>query len=65
MLSRSRLIVLCLGSYTKSPQLFINFFHVCTDTLVDDTVVMVIRLLTLWRHRAKEGASGVDQILSL
>ena len=47
MLCGSRLIMLGLGCYTQLPQLDIDIMHETTDTLTDNTEIVVIHLLSL------------------
>ena len=65
VLCRCYLIVLCLGSYTKLPQLNIQVFHVCTNSLTDGAEVMILQLLTLRSRCAEKGTSCKDQVFSL
>ena len=65
MLGRSHLIVLSLGAYAQFPELYIDVLHKGSDSLADRPKIMVIHLLALGRHRAKQRAAAVDQILSL
>ncbi len=65
MLCRCYLVVLGLSGNAKLPEFLVNRLHVSTDTLTDDTKVMVVQLLALRRHGAKQGTAGVDQVFSL
>ena len=50
MLCRCRLIVLSLCCYTELPKLYIKLFHKGTDTVTNNTKIMIFHFLTLWRH---------------
>ena len=65
MLCRGHLVVLCLCRNAKLPEFLVNRLHVSTDTLTDDTKVMVVQLLALGRLCAEQRPAGVDQIVAL
>ena len=65
MLCRSHFVMLCLGRYTHLPELFIDLAHITTNALAKSTKIVIVQLLTLWRHSTKQGTAGIDQILSL
>ena len=57
--------MLCLGRYTHLPELFIDLAHITANALAKSTKIVIVQLLTLWRHSTKQGTAGIDQILSL
>ena len=65
MLSRSRFIVLRLGTDSQTPHFFIDFFHKSADTGTDTSEIMVVHLLAFRRHGAKQSPVRVNQIFSL
>ena len=65
MLRRSHLVVLGLRRHAHFPQFFIDILHEGCDPLADRSEVVVVHLLALRRHRAEQGASGIDQVLPL
>ena len=65
MLCGSRLIMLGLGCYTQLPQLDIDIMHETTDTLTDNTEIVVIHLLSLGGGSTEQGSSGENNIFTL
>ena len=65
VLSRSHFIMLGFCCDSKLPALFIDFFHICGNSLTDSSQIMIVHFLALWRHRAEQSSAGVGQILSL
>ena len=65
MLRRRNLIVLRLCGHSHFPQFDINVLHKRGNSLTDGSEIMIIHLLSLRRHRAKQGTPCVDQVLSL
>ena len=65
MLCRCNLVVLRLGKNTKLPQLFVQLFHVGSNSGLDGAEIVVIQLLTLGRFGAEQGSAGKDQVLTL
>ena len=65
MLCRSSLIMLGFRSNTKLPQFFIHMLHISRNSLTDGSKIVVIQLLSFWRHGAKQCSSGKYQVFSL
>ena len=65
MLSGSHLIVLGLCRNPQLPQFLVYILHEGSDSLPDYAEIVIVHLLSLGRHRAEQGASGINQILSL
>ena len=65
MLCRCNLIVLCLCCNTHLPQLNVDILHKGSNSLTDGSEIVIVHLLSFWRHCAKQGTSGVDQVFSL
>ena len=65
MLSRSNFVVLGFCSDSQLPALFIDFFHICGNSLTDSSQIMIVHLLSLWRHCAKQSSACVSQVFSL
>ena len=65
MLSGSHLVVLGLGRYAQLPQLLVHIIHKVRDPLPDHAEIVIVQLLALGRHGAKEGPAGKNQILAL
>ena len=65
MLSWSDLIMFGLGADAQLPQLFVQLIHELLHTRLDGAEIMVFHLLPLRRRRAKQRASGIDQIFAL
>ena len=65
MLSRSNLVMLCLGKDSKLPELNVEILHECSDALLNGTEVVIIKLLTLWSRCTEKSTTGEDQILTL
>ncbi len=65
MLCRCNLIVLGFCAYAKLPQLNVYILHEASDSLADLSKIVILKLLTLRRHRAKKCTSSKNQILSL
>ena len=64
MLGRSHLIVLCLGRYAQFPKFCIYILHKGCDPGTDDPEIMIIQLLSFWRHSTEQSSSGKDQVFS-
>ena len=64
MLSRSHLVVLGLGRHTQLPQLLIHILHEIRDPLPDNAEVVIVQLLSLRRHGAKQRPARKNQILA-
>ena len=64
MLSRSHLIVLRLSRYAQFPKLCIYILHKGCDPGTDDPEIMIIQLLSFWRHSTEQSSSGKDQVFS-
>src|SRR5699024_12857487 len=65
MLTRSNSVMLCLGINTKSIQLLVNISHLCRNSGLDCSKVVILHLLTLGSRCAVKGSSGVNEVLSL
>ena len=65
VLGRGRLVVLSLRRDAQLPQLDVQVAHVVAHALLDRAEVVILHLLALGRHRAKERAAGEDQVLAL
>ena len=65
MLCRCNLIVLCLCGNAHLPQLNVDLLHKGSNSLTDGSEIVIVHLLSFWRHCAKQGTSGVDQVFSL
>ena len=65
MLCRSNLIMLCLCRNSKHPKFMIYIIHIGSYSLSDRTEVVILKLLSLWRHCSKQCSSCINQILSL
>jgi len=65
VLRRCYLVVLCLCRNADFPQLLIDILHKRRDSLADRSEVMIIKLLSLRRHRSEKCASCIDQVFSL
>ena len=65
MLCRCNLIVLCLGCHSQLPAFFINLFHIGRNSLADCSKIVIIHLLTLWRHCTKQSPSCICKVFSL
>ena len=65
MLSRSNLVVFRLCQDTQLPELVIKFLHKGGNSRLDDTKVMVIHFLSLWRLCTEQGASGKAKVRAL
>ena len=65
MLSRSNFVVLGFCSDSQLPALFIDFLHICGNSLTDSSQIMIVHLLSLWRHCAKQSSACVSQVFSL
>ena len=65
MLCRCNLVVLCLCRDADFPQLLIDILHKGSNPLTDRTKIVIIKFLSLRRHRAKKCTSCIDQVLPL
>ena len=65
MLGGGDLVVLGLGGDADAPELLVYLAHEGGDAGLDGAEVVVVHLLALGRHRAVEGAAGVDEVLPL
>ena len=63
MLRRSDLVVLCLGRNAEAPQLLVHILHEGRDPCPERSIIVVVQLLPLRRHRAKQRTARVNQIL--
>ena len=64
VLCRCYFVMLCLCRNTQFPEFFIYFFHKTGNSLADNSKIMIIQLLTFWRHGSKERSSGKDKVFS-
>ena len=65
MLCRRNLVMLCLCRNSEHPKFMIYIIHIGSYSLSDRTEVVVLKLLSLWRHCSKQCSSCIYQILSL
>ena len=65
MLCRSHFVVLRLCRDSDFPKLFIDILHECRDPLADRPEIVIVKFLSLRRHRTKECTSCIDQVLPL
>ncbi len=65
VLRRRNLVVLCLGKYSKLPELLVKVLHEGCDSWLDGSEVMVLELLALWRLRSEECPSCILEVLPL
>ena len=65
MLGRRHLIVLCLCRDSQPPQLLIDILHEGGYAGSQRPVIVIVKLLSLGRHRPEQSAAGIDQILAL
>ena len=59
------LVVLCFCKYAELPQFVVQVGHICLDTRLDDTKIVVVKLLSLWRLCAEKRPARVYKILAL
>ena len=59
------LVVLGLCEHAELPKLRVQLLHERRNARLDRAEVVVVQLLPLGRHRAKERAAGVEQVLAL
>ena len=65
MLRGRNLVVLGLCENAELPELLVEVGHVCRDSRLDNSEIVVVHLLTLGRLCAEERASAENQILAL
>ena len=65
VLSWSNLVVFRLCQDTQLPELVIEFLHKGGNSWLDDTKVMVIHFLSLWRLCTEQGTSGKTKVGTL
>ena len=65
MLCRRNLVMLCLCRNSEHPKFMIYIIHIGSYSLSDRTEVVVLKLLSFWRHCSKKSSSCIYQILSL
>ena len=65
VLSRSNLVVFRLCQDTQLPEFVIEFLHKGGNSRLDDTKVMVIHFLSLWRLCTEQGTSGKTKVGTL
>ena len=65
MLRGSDLVMLCFSKNTELPKLLVQVLHICGNTRLDDTEIMIIHLLSLRRLCTEKGASRINEIFSL
>ena len=65
MLSRSNLIMLCLGKDAKLPKLLVKVCHIFGDSRLDNAEIVIVHFLTLRRFCTEKGSAGKFQILAL
>ena len=59
------LVMLCFGEDTKLPQLFVEIGHIRLDTRLDDSEIVVVKLLPLWRLCSEKSSACIDKVLAL
>ena len=59
------LVMLCFGEDTKLPQLFVEVRHIRLDTRLDDSEIVVVKLLPLWRLCSEKSSACIDKVLAL
>ena len=65
VLSRCDLVVLGLGIDAQSPQLLVKVLHVCGNSCLDSSEIVVIKLLTLWCRCAEKSPACKDKVFSV
>ena len=63
VLCRSNFVMLCLRRNSDFPQLFIDIFHECRNSL--RSARLFIELLSFRRHCSEQCTSCIDQVFSL
>ena len=65
MLSRSNLIMLCLGKDTELPKLLVKVCHIFGNSRLDNAEIVIVHFLTLRRLCSEKGSARELQILTL
>ena len=56
--------MLCLGRNSEFPELAVDILHICADTLIYDSIVMIAEFLSLRRHCAEKRMARVNKVLA-
>ena len=65
VLSRCDLVVFRLGQNAKLPEFGVEFFHICSNSRLDYSKIMIIHLLALGRLCTKQRAAGKTKVRPL
>ena len=65
MLRRSNLVMLCFCRNTKFPALLVYLFHIGGNSLTNRSKIVIVHLLSLWRHCSKKCPACICKVFSL